>query len=250
MDNAVKELGYVDGKFNGNWFQWLWFELKQVFKSPAMCAIWFFGVGFQLANLLAHPITWVTLLTFIATIVGLGCTCALCYGNSVNGFLGFVSVFGFCFVNIATGHWWSVLDQLIFLCAIDLPLMFKWKTWGANFDKEVKMLTKKNWVVVTLSVLALWAILIPVGFLLKDTAPFVDALVLAIGAVASVLCVLKYTNSFSLWLLEDIINIILWISTAIHLGINGATIAMLVSTIMYLVTAIYGRFIGWKSKTK
>ena len=189
MDNAVKELGYVDGKFNGNWFQWLWFELKQVFKSPAMCAIWFFGVGFQLANLLANPINWVTILTFIATIVGLGCTCALCYGNSVNGFLGFVSVFGFCCVNIATGHWWSVLDQLIFLFAI--PLIFKWKTWCANFDNEVKMLTKKNCVVVTLSVLALWAILIPVGFLLKDTAPYIDALVLAIGAVASVLCVLK-----------------------------------------------------------
>lgn len=244
MDNAVKELGYVDGKFNGNWFQWLWFELKAVFNNKAALGIWLFGVGFQLANMLANPINWVSIMTLGATVLGLLCTVAMMTGNSINGLLGALSVVGFCIVNGVAGHWWSILDQLVFLALIDLPLMVKWKTWGADFEKKARTLSKKGWVVSIIGILVFWAILYPVGIALHDTAPLIDAGVLAIGAVASILCALHYNNTYTLWMVSNIINIILWIQTAMTQGISGTTVAMLVSTIMYMSTAVYGRFIS------
>ena len=100
----MKNLGYENGKFNGNWFEWVGYELKQVFQSKAAVGIWLFGVGFQLANLLANPINWVSVMTFSASIIGLLCTVAMMTGNSINGLLGAISVLGFCIVNGAAGH--------------------------------------------------------------------------------------------------------------------------------------------------
>lgn len=249
MDNAVKELGYVDGKFNGNWFQWVYWEIKETFKSKAALGIWLFGTGFQLANFLANPINWVSTLTLLASIIGLLCTVCMMRGKAVNGFLGAASVVGFVVVNFVSGHWWSVLDQLIFLCAIDIPLMIAWKTWSGDFEKKARTLNKKGWVITLIAVAIAWVILYFVGLALHDTAPLVDSLVLAIGAIASILCALHYNNTYTLWLAEDVVNILLWISTAIHMGITGSTVSMLVTTIMYLFTAIYGKFISpaWKA---
>lgn len=245
MENSV---GYVNGTFQGNWFQWIAYEMKEVWKSKAAIGIWLFGVGFQLANLLAHPIGWVAILTFLASVVGLLCTVAMMVGSPINGLMGAISVVGFVTVNWVAGHYWSVLDQLIFLCAIDLPLMIKWKTWGGNFDKKVRTLDKKGWGVTIVAILIAWVALYFGAIALHDTAPIVDALVLAIGGTASVLCTLHYNNTYTLWLAEDVVNVLLWISTAIHVGISGSTVAMFVTTAMYLVTAIYGKWISpaWK----
>ena len=35
----MKNLGYENGKFNGNWFEWVGYDLKQVFKSKAALGI-------------------------------------------------------------------------------------------------------------------------------------------------------------------------------------------------------------------
>lgn len=238
----MNKIGYVDGKFNGNWFQWLKFELKEVFNSRAALGIWLFGVGFQLATLLANPINWVAVMTFGATVLGLLCTVAMMTGNSINGLLGALSVLGFCIVNSAAGHWWSILDQLVFLFLIDLPLMVKWKTWGADFEKKARTLNSKGWFAAIVGIVLFWALLYPLGVALHDTAPLIDAGVLAIGAVASVLCALHYNNTYTLWMISNLINVVLWIQTAMTQGINGTTVAMLVSTLMYMSTAIYGRF--------
>lgn len=240
----MNKIGYVDGKFNGNWFQWLKFELKEVFNSRAALGIWLFGVGFQLATLLANPINWVSVMTFGATVLGLLCTVAMMTGNSINGLLGALSVLGFCIVNSAAGHWWSILDQLVFLFLIDLPLMVKWKTWGADFEKKARTLNSKGWFTAIVGIILFWTLLYPLGVALHDTAPLIDAGVLAIGAVASILCALHYNNTYTLWMISNLINVVLWIQTAMTQGVNGTTVAMLVSTLMYMSTAIYGRFIS------
>lgn len=239
---------YINGKFNGNWFQWFKYEMTQVWKSKAAIGIWLFGVGFQLANLIFHPITWISITTTIATIIGLLCTVAMMTSSPINGFFGAISAIGFIVVNAVTRHWWSILDQSIFFVCIDAPLCKNWKTWAGDFDKKVRSLNKKGMIIATITVLIFWALLYPLGLMWNDSAPITDSLTLAIGAVASILCTLHYRNTYALWLAEDAVNVVMWIKTAFTLGINAATIAMLVSTIMYLVTAIYGQFISpqWK----
>lgn len=242
-------LGYVDGKFNGNYWQWLKMEFKNVFASKFTLTVWFFSLGFQLANLLANPINWQSIVTFIASAVGVLCCCAMALGAPLNGLLGLVSAFGFIAVNFATAHWWSVIDQLIFMAVIDIPLIFKWKTWGANIKEKTRSLGKKGWIATIIGLLIAWGALYFVGTLIHDSAVITDSLVLAIGATASLLVTLKINNCYLLWLLEDVANVLLWISTATHLGISGSTVGMLVTTLIYFATALYGQFISpvWTS---
>lgn len=232
-------------RFEGNYLQWLWQEIKQGTNGPAL-AIWFFGFGFQLSIYLASPITLLSTVTLIATLVGLLCTTLMMSGSPANGVVGLISVIGFVWVNWAAGHWWSVLDQLIFALAIDIPLMISWRTWGQNFDQKVRKLDNKGWLITGLAIIFSWVVLYFVAIYLKDTSPFWDSLVLSIGAIASVLCYKHYANTYTLWLLEDIVNVGLWFS-ALSAGYSQSSLPMLVSVLMYLATAIYGKFFSvWK----
>lgn len=226
-------------KFTGTYFQWFRNELRG--WSKMAWAIWTFGVGFQTSILITNPITWETLITYLATVVGLLCTCAMMEGRPINGLFGLVSVVGFVVVNLYAQHWWSVLDQLIFATAIDIPLMLRWRTWGEDFNAKVRKLDWQGWLLAGGSVLVAWLALTKVAYLLRDPQPKSDALVLSLGAVASVLCVLHYANTYTLWLAEDAVNIILWFVT-LQAGFSDSALPMLVSTIMYTVTAVYGQW--------
>lgn len=234
-------------KFEGNYLQWLGTEFKKINLPAAM--IWLFGIGFQTALLVTAPITWQAVVTYLATVVGLGCTVFMMVGAPINGLLGLISVFGFIIVNLYAGHYWSVLDQLIFALAIDIPLMMKWRTWGQDFSAKVRKLDVKGWIGTAVIIVALWAILWQVAIVLGDTQPIIDSFVLSVGATASTLCLLHYSDTYALWLIEDVFNILLWFY-ALKDGYSPAALPMLISTVMYTATAVYGQFFSvWHKAT-
>ena len=131
---------------------------------------------------------------------------------------------------------------------IDLGLMVNWRTWGQGKNNVIKTLTKRGWLYVILAIIIAWIVLYFVGVELHDTNPVWDALTLAIGGTASWLCFRRYSQTFTLWICSDVVNVILWFTT-ISQGISSASIAMFAMTIMYFVTAIMGKF-NWKPTTK
>lgn len=253
----------MQDKFTGTYWQWLKDELTDI--EPFAWALYGFGVGLNTMSYVSAPITWLSTIAYIAILFGFGCTVAmaakgwkkfvdknymtkekLVVGRSINGLLGGISVIGYIIVNIAAGHWWSVLDQLVFFFAIDLGLIINWRTWGRGKESEVKKPTFKQWIIIVLTILIAWAILYPVGVYLKDTQPVIDALVLAIGGVASVLYVKRFSGTYSLWLASNLINVVLWFG-ALSKGLTPVALSMLVMTLLYLVSSIYGR-INFSSK--
>lgn len=229
-------------KFTGTYWQWLKSEFKGWSLTP--WAIWFFGLGWQLHVYLATgTVTVLSTVTLLATLIGLLCCSAMAVGKTVNGLLGLVSAIGFIWVNASAGHWASCLDQVIFVALIDLPLMMTWRTWGQNMNAKVRTMGLKGWLVVTVTVLASWFVLYEILSIkvMQDPAPVPDALVLALGATASFLCFKHYTQTYTLWFLEDVANVVLW-AWALRQGYSAAAPAMLVSTLMYFASAIYGRF--------
>jgi len=232
--------------FKGNYFKWLATELKRV--TPATMAMLFFGIGFQLAIFIDKPINMFSIITLLATIIGLACTTYMARGASINGLLGLVSAIGFIVVNIQAKHYASILDQLFFIALIDIPIMVNYKTWGQNFKQKVRKLSGKNIIKIIPAMIVLWVVLFYVDTRLGSNSPIFDALSLTIGATASVLCFLHYTNTYDLWLLSDLVNIGLWIS-ALSQGYSQASLPMLVTMILYTVTSIYGRFFSdWSGK--
>ena len=168
-----------------DYFKWLIEEIKSI--NVAGGVMLSFIIGVQLAFYLSNPITLLSTITLIATLVGSACTVYMMIGKPINGLLGLISAIGFIYINWSAGHYASVLDQLVFILLIDLPLILTWRNWGDRVKNGVKFLTNRGWFTTFASMAILWAPMVWVYTQLNDTNPIWDAIVLIIGATASLL---------------------------------------------------------------
>jgi len=246
-----------ESKFTGTYWQWIKDELSG--WEPFAWGLYGFGMGLNTMSFVSSPITVLAIVAFVSVAFGFLCTVAmaakgwkkfvasdgttkekLVTGRSINGLLGAISVIGYIIVNVVAGHWWSVLDQLVFFFAIDLSMMIHWRTWGRGDEGEkVKNPTILQWGLIVLAILVSWAILYPLGIYLHDTQPLVDALVLAIGGTASVLYVKRFTGTYVLWIASNLVNVVLWFAALM----SGTAVAlpMLIMTGLYMASSIYGK---------
>lgn len=230
-----------------DYFKWLIEEIKSI--NVAGGVMLSFIIGVQLAFYLSSPITLLSTITLVATLVGSACTIYMMIGKPINGLLGLISAFGFIYINWSAGHYASVLDQFVFILLIDLPLILTWRNWGDRVKNGVKFLTNRGWFTTFASMAILWAPMVWVYTQLGDTNPVWDAIVLIIGATASLLVFKGYGDSYSLWLMSDAVTIILWF-TAFMDGYSASALPMLLTMLFYLMTALYGRFFAVWSKRK
>jgi len=274
-------------KFTGSYIDWLKEELTGWDTLPWI--LFGLGTGFQLAILLLGKINWISIVSFVGIFFGQWCTVAMGAGgwrevngekvrvssHAINGLLGSLSVIAYIIVNAQAHHWFSIIDQLFFFFLIDVELMATWRTWGRGKQNEMKTIltfdklpkSKKlgtkikhglhyfkqfmtsKWMLIIPIVLVLWGGLYYVGLLTNDNNPVWDALALAIGATASWLCFRRYEQTFTLWIVSDLVNLTLWFTGLLD-GYTQAALPMLAMTVFYFATAIVGR-INWKpTKTK
>lgn len=244
-------------KFKGNYFQWIKEELSGWDTFPWV--LFGFGAGLQVMSFALNPINWISVVTLIGTMFGMLCTVAMCAGGyvngkrvisrSINGLLGGVSVIAFIITNLSMGHYFSVIDQLVFFFLIDVELMVTWRTWGRGKNQEIKKLSNKGYSLAGISMLIAWVILYFVGIQLNDQQPIFDSLVLAMGAVASWLCFKRYSLTYKIWLLSDLVQIGLFVATIVQAGFTQASLAMILNYGFYFATAIVG-LINWKPTVK
>lgn len=229
-----------------SYLKWLGTELRSINAAGGVMLA--FIVGVQLAFYLSAPITGLSTITLVATLVGSACTVYMMLGKPINGLLGLISAAGYIYINWSAGHYASVLDQLVFVALIDLPLIFTWKTWGHKVENGVKFLSKTGWVLTLVLMLVAWYPMMLVYEALGDSNPLWDSIVLIIGAMASLYVFKGYGDSYSLWLLSDAVNILLWVS-ALFAGYSASSLPMLLTMSFYLATAVYGRFFSiWKGR--
>ncbi|HJG84657.1 MAG TPA: nicotinamide riboside transporter PnuC [Weissella thailandensis] len=208
-----------------------------------------FIFGVQLALFLSSPITLLSAITLLATLIGSACTVYMMIGKPINGLLGLISALGYIYINWQAGHYASVLDQFVFILLIDIPLIITWKSWGHRIVGGVKFLRLRGWVLTIICMLLLWWPVFWIYTQLGDTNPVWDALVLIIGGTASLYVFVGYGDSYTLWLLSDAVNILLWV-TALFAGYSASSLPMLLTMSFYLATALYGRFWSIWSKPK
>jgi nicotinamide mononucleotide transporter len=158
-----------------DYFKWLIEEIKSI--NVAGGVMLSFIIGVQLAFYLSSPITLLSTITLIATLVGSACTVYMMIGKPINGLLGLISAIGFIYINWSAGHYASVLDQLVFILLIDLPLILTWRNWGDRVKNGVKFLTNRGWFTTFATMAILWAPMAWVYTQLNDTNPIWDAII-------------------------------------------------------------------------
>lgn len=182
-------------------------------------------------------------------LTGLLCAYFASEGKRINYILGLINYLLMGYVAFKN----NLFGIFFFYIFIFSPLQVNgFITWNKNLndDKNVKVreFTLKNSIIITLSCIIGSIIL---GYLLTliptQRLAFMDATSNCINLCGVILMILRFKESWWLWLINNIIDLIIWTITVINGG-NGSVMMLLVS-IGYLLINIYG-VIKWNIEAK
>ncbi len=185
--------------------------------------------------------------TILAT--GLLCAYFASEGKRINYILGFINylLMGYVALN---NNLFRIFFFYIFLFA---PLQINgYLSWKKNLDDDknvkVREFTLKNSIIITLSCIIGSFVL---GYLLSlipgQRLAFMDASSNCINLCGVILMILRFKESWWLWLVNNIIDLMIWIITVADKG--SGSIMMLLVSIGYLLINIYG-VIKWNKEAK
>ena len=185
--------------------------------------------------------------TILAT--GLLCAYFASEGKRVNYILGLINYLLMGYVAFKN----NLFGIFFFYVFVFSPLQVHgYLSWKKNLDNDknvkVREFNLKNSIIITLSCIVGSFIL---GYLLSlipgQRLAFMDASSNCINLCGVVLMILRFKESWWLWLINNIIDLIIWIITVVDKG-NGSLMMLLVS-IGYLLINIYG-VIKWNIEAK
>lgn len=197
--------------------------------------LFFFSLGCQVMTLVNAPITWLSILTFIGTTLGVLCVLAINAAKSVNGVLGILSGICFIVVGFTAKNYLSIGEQLAYIATLDIPVLLS-KNWNVNMVSKIRKFTAKSWVIS----IAFTAIVFVVsGFAIQaltdDGRPFYDAFSFAVCLTAGIICFMRYNNQYFWWLASGLAQLVLWFITFKE---GSATLAMFVNSAIYVANDI------------
>ena len=182
-------------------------------------------------------------------LTGLLCAYFASEGKRINYILGLINYLLMGYVSFKN----NLYGIFFFYIFIFSPLQVKgFVTWNKNLDEEknvkVREFTLKNSIIIILSCIVGSLIL---GYLLtlipSQKLAFMDASSNCINLCGVILMILRFKESWWLWLINNVIDLSIWIITFINKG-EGSTMMLLVS-IGYLLINVYG-IIKWNIEAK
>ena len=182
-------------------------------------------------------------------LTGLLCAYFASEGKRINYILGLINYLLMGYVAFKN----NLFGIFFFYIFIFSPLQVNgFVTWNKNLndDKNVKVreFTLKNSIIIILSCI-LGSIVL--GYLLTliptQRLAFMDATSNCINLCGVILMILRFKESWWLWLINNIIDLIIWILTVINKG--SGSIMMLLVSVGYLLINSYG-VIKWNIEAK
>lgn len=182
-------------------------------------------------------------------LTGLLCAYFASEGKRINYILGFINYLLMGLVALKN----NLYGIFIFYLLIFSPLQIKgYITWNKNLDENdtvrVREFTLKNSLIITISCL-LGCLLL--GYLLtlipNQRLAFMDAASNCINLCGIILMILRFKESWWLWLVNNVIDLSIWTLTFINKGENSTM--MLLVSIGYLLINLYGIF-KWQLSIK
>lgn len=182
-------------------------------------------------------------------LTGLLCAYFASEGKRINYILGFINYLLMGYVSFKN----NLYGIFFFYLFIFSPLQIKgFMTWNKNLDEEnnvkVREFTFKNSIIIILSCIVGSLML---GYLLtlipNQKLAFMDSSSNCINLCGVILMILRFKESWWLWLINNVIDLGIWIITFINKG-EGSAMMLLVS-IGYLLINIYG-IIKWSVEAK
>ncbi|QLL70904.1 nicotinamide riboside transporter PnuC [Lactobacillus sp. 3B(2020)] len=197
--------------------------------------LFYFSLGCQLMTLVNAPITWVTVITFIGTTLGVLCVLAINAAKSVNGWLGILSAICFIIAGLNAKNYLSILEQLAYVITLDIPVLLS-ANWNVNMAAKIRHFTVKSWTIAILATIAVYLVSGSlIGRFTDDPRPWIDAISFSISLTAGVICFLRFNNQYFWWLASGLAQLVLWF---VSFRQGSATLAMAINSSIYLINDV------------
>lgn len=216
-----------------NYFKFLLHQLKGWPQQNYY--LFFFSLGCQVMTLVNQPITFLTVITFIGTTIGVLCILSINAAKSVNGVLGILSALCFIYVGFSAKNYLSIGEQIAYMITLDIPVLLS-KEWNQNMAAKIRKFTGKTWIIAIISTVLVYFVS---GFLIQrftdDPRPWIDAIAFSVSLSAGIISFLRYNNQYYWWLASGLAQMVLWYISFRH---GAASLAMFVNSSVYLINDV------------
>lgn len=180
---------------------------------------------------------------------GILCAYYASLGKRINYILGFINYILMAYVSLKNNLYGMVCFYTFIFAPLQIRGFISWnKKLDDNKNVKVRGFTLRNSIIITLLCILSSLLL---GYLLslipKQQLSFLDATSNCINLCGVILMILRFRESWWIWLINNIIDLIIWIIIFINNGNNS--FMMLLTSIAYLLINIYG-IIKWNIKAK
>ncbi len=190
-----------------------------------------------------------TIVGLIASLTGMLCVVLTAKGRISNYYFGIINVILYGFIAFQNKYYGEAILNLAYflpMSVVGIYFWFKHKNKDKADTVNVRKIKKSEflfWILISV------AGTIGYGLFLKNLGgqlPFIDASSTVLSITGMILTVRRATAQWPLWIVEDVIEVGMWIYVFIT---TKGDISMIIMWSAYLVNAIYGYY-TWKKMEK
>ncbi len=169
-------------------------------------------------------------------------------GNKINFPIGVINNLALSYVALKNNNYGLVIFNLLFFMPINIKGYFEWnKNSNKDVVKNRGLGLKKGVITIILSIVTGLLVAYLLQLIPGERLTYLDSFTNVISFIAGILLMLRYNESWILYLVNNVLDLTLWIINFSSGGFDS--LMVLLMSIMYLVINIYALF-KWRDKNE
>lgn len=210
-------------------------ELKQILIPLLVCIISII-IGLTTNN---------SFLGMIVLITGILNSYYSSVGNKINFPIGVVNNLVLSYISFKNNNYGLVIFNLLLFMPINIKGYFEWdKNSNKNLVENRGLGIKKGIITIIISIIIGLIVAYLLGLIPGERLTYLDSFTNVISFIAGILLMLRYNESWILYLINNVLDLILWIINYSSGGFDS--LMVLLMSIMYLLINIYALF-KWRN---
>lgn len=169
-------------------------------------------------------------------------------GNKINFPIGVINNLALSYVALKNNNYGLVIFNLLFFMSINIKGYFEWnKNSNKDVVKSRGLGLKKGVITIILSIVTGLLVTYLLQLIPGERLTYLDSFTNVISFIAGILLMLRYNESWILYLVNNVLDLTLWIINFSSGGFDS--LMVLLMSVMYLVINIYALF-KWRDKNE
>ncbi len=201
-------------------------------------------MGFSVVTILAISLyQGESLIGLLAAVSGVICVILCGMGRLSSYIFGTVNTLLYAYIAYKARYYGDVMLNLLYYFPTNL---LGWFLWSRNLNDATNAVIMKRMTLKQICWLFLFCVVsvTAYGFFLQligGNLPFADSMTTVLSVIAQILMIKRFAEQWLIWIAVDIVSVIMWV---IALNGEGASIAVLLMWIVFLVNAVI-MFVNW-----